>query len=113
MDAFLVELLAIADNLEYGLKATVKMTDTKDEISLSRDGRSVILAFYKIIRDNLTRLNLIPIEAEGVYFDPYVHHAMATESVAGVEENLITEEIQKGYFRGDKLLRPARVKVAK
>lgn len=112
IDTFIEQMLAIADNLEYGLKETAKMKCTDEEVHLCFAGRSVLLPFYTIIRDNLFRLNLIPVEAEGVRFDPYVHHAMAAERVEGVEEDMITEEIQKGYFRGEKLFRPARVKVA-
>ncbi|MGN1141078.1 MAG: nucleotide exchange factor GrpE [Oliverpabstia sp.] len=105
IDVFIEKMLEIADNLEYALKAVGKME--------CRNEKMLLIYFYKKIRDNLRKLNLIPVEAEGMRFDPYIHHAMIAEQTNGVEEGMITEEIQKGYFLRERLLRPARVKVAK
>ncbi len=54
-----------------------------------------------------------PIPVEGKDFDPNYHEAMFYEPTPGQPEGRITGEFQRGYFLGDRVLRPARVKVAK
>ncbi len=54
-----------------------------------------------------------PIEAQGKEFDPNYHEAMFYEPTPGAEEGQVTGEFQRGYMLGDRVLRPARVKVAK
>jgi molecular chaperone GrpE len=53
------------------------------------------------------------IEAEGESFDPYYHEAVTHEEMEGYEEGEIIGEVQKGYALGDRVLRPALVRVAK
>jgi molecular chaperone GrpE len=52
------------------------------------------------------------IEAKGLDFDPHVHQAVATESSDTHRDNEVIEELRRGYRLGDRLLRPAMVKVA-
>ncbi len=54
-----------------------------------------------------------PIEAHGKEFDPNYHEAMFYEPTPGAPEGQVTGEFQRGYMLGDRVLRPARVKVAK
>jgi molecular chaperone GrpE len=54
-----------------------------------------------------------PIETEGEEFDPYYHEAVTHEEVPGHEEGQIIGEVQQGYVLGDRVLRPAVVRVAK
>ena len=54
---------------------------------------------------------MIPIDTSGT-FDPNLHEAVATEKTESVPANTIVEEMQKGYFLNDRLIRPAFVKVA-
>lgn len=53
-----------------------------------------------------------PIEAAGQMFDPNVHHAVVYEETDD-EDGKVTEVLQKGYMQGDRVLRPAMVKVSK
>jgi len=53
------------------------------------------------------------VEAFGKMFDPAVHEAMAQVPDGSVAPNTVTEVLQKGYQLRDRLLRPARVMVAK
>jgi molecular chaperone GrpE len=53
-----------------------------------------------------------PIETVGQMFDPNLHQAVASESVPGVPDGEIVEELRRGYLLGDRLLRAAMVKVA-
>jgi molecular chaperone GrpE len=54
-----------------------------------------------------------PIETHGEEFDPYYHEAVTHEEVPGYEEGEIIGEVQRGYVLGDRVLRPALVRVAK
>jgi len=53
------------------------------------------------------------IDTEGKRFDPNVHEAVTHEVMPGYEEGEIIGEVQKGYILGDRVLRPALVRVAK
>jgi len=61
----------------------------------------------------LGKHGVVLIEAVGKPFDPAVHEAMAQAPDGTVEPNTVIEELQKGYQLRDRLLRPARVIVAK
>ena len=63
------------------------------------------------IYDQLEANGLKEIKALGETFDPKVHHAVEKDNNSDVENNIITEEIQKGYMYKDRILRPAMVKV--
>jgi len=60
----------------------------------------------------LQRHGLKEIRAEG-QFDPFVHEVVLTEETDQADEGRILELLQKGYALGNKVIRPARVKVAK
>ena len=54
-----------------------------------------------------------PIETEGQMFDPCYHEAVTYEEVAGYEDGQIIGEVQRGYILGERVLRPALVRVAR
>lgn len=54
-----------------------------------------------------------PIEAEGQFFDPNLHEAISQEDHADLESGQIIGVVQQGYRLGDRVLRPARVRVAR
>ena len=54
-----------------------------------------------------------PIESLGQDFDPHFHMAVAHEPADGRREGEVVEEFARGYMLGERLLRPAMVKVAK
>ena len=55
----------------------------------------------------------MPFEVLGEDFDPHLHQAVAYEESPGAREGEIIGELRKGYRLGDRLLRPAWVRVAK
>ena len=67
---------------------------------------------YKQIQDTLARFGLKPIEAKGKMFDPNYHQAVSTQASSGLEENIVIEEMRKGYTLNGRLLRPAMVTVS-
>jgi molecular chaperone GrpE len=100
----LAEILPIVDNFERALQAP-----SPDGDSL-RKGVELI---YKQMVDFLRKRGVTPIEALGADFDPNFHQAVIHETSPAHREGEVIEELQRGYMLGDKLLRPAMVKVAK
>lgn len=87
----------------------------KQSISSSEDINQVKESFnvlYNQMFDNLSKLGLEIIQAEGQEFDPNFHEAVMQTPSADHPENHVIMELQKGYKLGDKVLRPTLVNVA-
>jgi len=97
------ELLPIVDNLERALAAA-------SEADPLRKGVELIL---KQTLDLLRKRGVKPIEALGADFDPNFHQAVIHEASSEHREGEVMAELQRGYLLGERLLRPAMVKVAK
>lgn len=90
-----------------------------NHVSAARDGggSDVVLQGLEMIFKEFSRVfdaeGLRPMEPVGKPYDPMASEILGV--VEGTDENdgLVTEELQKGFFYGDKILRPARVKIAK
>lgn len=95
----------LLDDLEEILAGYQRMEYQKEKL--------LMMDFRKILKHNLYRLHITPVEANGEIFDPYIHEALQTEKAELLEEGRVIREIQKGYFFGEKLYRPARVIVSK
>jgi molecular chaperone GrpE len=102
----LLELLPVLDNFE---RALISLETTGDDAEALHQGVTLI---HKQLKDAVTKMGLQPVESIGKSFDPNVHEAITVEPTDEHEENIIIEEFQRGYKLGDRLLRPARVKVA-
>jgi molecular chaperone GrpE len=68
---------------------------------------------HRALTELVRKRGVTPIESLGADFDPHVHQAVAYEEVPGARDGEIVEELRKGYRLGERLLRPAMVKVAK
>ena len=102
----LIELLPLVDDLERALQAD----PGAEGADAYRKGVELI---HRQLLDVLRKRGVRPIEALGVDFDPYYHQAVVHEPVEGKREGEVIEEFRRGYMLGDRLLRPAMVKVAK
>ena len=100
----LAEILPIVDNFERALQVPSPEGDAL------RKGVELI---HKQMLDFLRKRGVTPIEALGTDFDPNFHQAVIHEATPFHREGEVIEELQRGYMLGDKLLRPAMVKVAK
>ena len=85
------------------------MESSEGDAEALRHGVELI---HKQFKDALSKFGLEPVESVGQTFDPHLHEAVTTEPSDKHKENTIIEEFQRGYRIGDKLLRPAKVKVA-
>jgi molecular chaperone GrpE len=102
----LQELLPLVDDLERALKADPGGESTE----AIRRGVELI---HKQLMETLRKRGVKPIEALGADFDPHFHMAISHEPADGRREGEVVEEFRRGYTLGDRLLRPAMVKVAK
>jgi molecular chaperone GrpE len=101
----LTEVLSVLDDFERALKA-----DAPPEVQPYRAGVELI---HRQLSELVRKRGATPIEAVGTDFDPNVHQAIAYEETPGAREGEVVAEFAKGYKLGDRLLRPAIVKVAK
>lgn len=95
------------DHMENALKFTQQMSDEVKHWAL---GFQMILAQFK---DVLAENGVTAFVSEGQPFDPHKHEAIETVVTKDFPPGTVLEESVKGYCMGDKVIRPARVKVAK
>lgn len=67
---------------------------------------------YKQFQDTLAKFGVKPIEAVGQEFNPNLHQAVSTIPTATGPENVVVDELRKGYTLNGRLLRAAMVSVA-
>jgi len=103
-EGVLLDLLPIVDDLERALQ-----TPAAGDAQAYRAGVELI---HRQMLDVLRRRGVTPIETAGVDFDPRLHQAVTQEQSDAHREGEIIEEFRRGYMLGDRLLRPAMVKVA-
>ena len=101
----LTGLLPIIDDLERALKAPAG-----DDIESFRKGIELI---HQQMIELLRKRGVQPIDAVGADFDPRYHQAVVHEASPDHREGEVIEEFARGYMLGNRLLRPAMVKVAK
>ena len=95
------KFLPVYDNLVRALEQS-----TADEAY--RKGVEMIMTQFK---DILSRLGVTEIESVGKTFDPALHNAVMHDTDESQGENVIVQELQKGFKMGDKVIRFAMVKV--
>jgi molecular chaperone GrpE len=104
------KLLPVLDNLKRALEteASVEAAES-DEFRHFLSGVDLI---YKQLNGVLDALGVKPVQAEGEQFNPHLHEAVVTEPTDDYEPDTVMQEIVRGFRLGDKLIRPALVKVA-
>lgn len=105
-DDVLLQFLPVVDNFERALSS---LETSEGDAEALRHGVELI---HKQFKDALSKFGLEAVEAVGQTFDPHVHEAVTTEATDKHKENTVIQEFQRGYKIGDRLLRPAKVKVA-
>lgn len=102
----IMELLQVVDNFERA-RSQLK-PQSEEAINIHKSYQSV----YKQLVDTLKRLGVSPMRPEGKEFDPNLHEAVLREPTHEYSEGTVIEELVRGYFLGDRVLRHALVKVA-
>ncbi len=104
-----------ADAYADALAVFLPVVDNLERAAQFADGESVakgVAMTLKGMSDTLERLGITEIEAVGKPFDPEVHNAVLHIEDETLGESVVAEVLQKGYRKGDRVLRYAMVKVA-
>lgn len=104
-ESLLKSLLLVLDNLEAALDHLRKGSDMK---AVEEGLELTLKSFY----DVLEKAGVAKIDAKGKPFDPNIHEAIMQKEHEG-EDQVVLEELQKGYMLYDRLLRPSKVVISK
>lgn len=99
------KILPVVDNFERGLACITE----EEKATPFADGMDKV---YKQMVKALDDMGVKPIEAVGMEFDPNLHNAVMHVDDESVGDNVIVEELQKGYTYRDSVVRHSMVKVA-
>jgi len=97
------DFLPVIDNLERAM-----------DVDESSDIETVLAGVRMTYQQFLNALELHGvscIKAQGEQFDPHHHEAVEQVELPGTEDEVVVEEIQRGYLKDDRVIRPSRVKV--
>ena len=104
------KLLPVVDNLKRALDAEASVEAAEsDEFRHFLSGVDLI---SKQLNGVLDALGVKPVAAVGEPFNPHIHEAVVSEPTDDYEPDTVIQELVAGYRLGDKLIRPALVKVA-
>jgi molecular chaperone GrpE len=106
VEALLLDLVGVVDDFERALGADA----AGGGVEAYREGIELI---HRQVLDLLGRRGVTPVDAVGADFDPNVHQAVTAEPAGERRDGEVVEQFRRGYMIGDRLLRPAMVKVAR
>ncbi|MDD2959099.1 MAG: nucleotide exchange factor GrpE [Lachnospiraceae bacterium] len=98
------KILPVVDNFERGLAAAEDCADDPFMEGMQK--------IYKQLMSTLESMEVKPIEAVGQEFNPDFHNAVMHIEDENLGENVVAEELQKGYLYRDTVVRHSMVKVA-
>jgi molecular chaperone GrpE len=104
--ATIMEILSVVDNFERARNQIKPQNDGELGIHKSYQG------VYKQLVDSLKKIGVSPMRPEGQQFDPNLHEAIMRQPTEDHPEGTVMEELQRGYFLGERILRHSLVKVA-
>ncbi len=102
----LTQLLPVLDDMERALEAVPQSIQAESWL----EGILLIKRKLELV---LEAQGVQPIETEGQFFDPAYHEAVSYEPLQGYEEGQIIAQVRRGYMLGERVLRPAMVRVAR
>lgn len=101
----LEKLLPVIDNFERGLDA---VSEEEKDSAFVQGINQIYKQFVAVMED----LGVTPMDAKGKEFDANLHNAVMHVEDEELGENIVAEEMQKGYMYKDSVLRHSMVKVA-
>lgn len=99
------DVLAVLDDFERALAVP-----SPPEAKVYRDGVEII---HRQLLELMKKRGVTAVDTRGRDFDPAVHQAVAHDEAPGARDGEILDELRRGYRLGERLLRPAMVRVAK
>lgn len=103
----IVDLLGVLDDLERSVEAAEA---GQENFEAFLKGIEMILSH---LYDLLKKKGVSPVEAKGKRFDPHAHEALMQTETSEHEDGEVLEELQRGYKLDDRVIRTAKVRVAK
>jgi molecular chaperone GrpE len=103
---FIASLLPAMDDLNRAIQATAENASRE---AILEGIRSIAISF----QNALATAGVEPIDSIGAHFNPEIHEAVDTAEVEAKMDGTVIDEYSKGFRMGDRLLRPARVKVGR
>jgi molecular chaperone GrpE len=103
---FIASLLPVLDDLNRAIES---VSDSTSREALLEGIRSIAASFQAA----LTSAGVEAIVSVGQEFNPELHQAVDTEETDGEMDGRVIEEYSRGFRMGDRLLRPAQVKVGR
>lgn len=115
IEKFARNMLNVVDSLERGVESSNKIGSSDNQandsvINSLKDGMELTL---KLLLNNLEEFGVKMVDPVGEMFNPVLHEALSINKEGDAPENSIINVIQKGFMIHDRVLRPARVIVAK
>ncbi|MBA3979152.1 MAG: nucleotide exchange factor GrpE [Alcanivorax sp.] len=107
LEKFAGEVITVADSLE---RALTSLDADNEALAPAREGTQLTL---KVLLDVFGRFNIAQLDPKGETFNPEQHEAMAMVPHPEAAPNSVIDVLEKGYTLNGRLLRPARVVVAK
>ena len=104
------QLLPVLDNMNRALDVATDMADGKKQ-DFQQFFNGIMLVNQQL-NETLAEMGVEPIISVGKPFDPELHEAVAAEQQPDATPNTVTAELLRGYRLGDRVIRPAMVKVA-
>ena len=98
-------MLPVVDNFERGLAS---IPESEKNTAFAEGMEKIYKQFQKVLED----VGVKAIEAAGQPFDPNFHNAVMHVEDESLGENIVAEELQKGYMYRDSVVRHSMVKVA-
>lgn len=114
-ERLITELLSVIDNLERAIihsKGFIERVNSEGAEAFQGLTSGVEMTLKQII-DLLGRFGVKEIKALGEPFDPSKHHAVSQLESDEYESNTVIEELRKGYYLNDRVIRPSMVVVSK
>lgn len=109
LSRFLIRFLSIYDDFERALRFCQSLGPAASNADLTHGICLIKKQFEELLRD----YQVERIDAVGKRFDPLYHEAVMMEPASGDDPDTVKREILAGYLFRHKLLRPARVSVAR
>jgi molecular chaperone GrpE len=97
----------VLDDLQLALENAPQETD--GTWAEWREGIDLVAHKFTAVLEDV---GVVPIEAEGQFFDPNVHEAISHEENPDFESGQIIAELRRGYKLGNRVLRASMVRVA-
>ncbi|MGL4631502.1 MAG: nucleotide exchange factor GrpE [Leadbetterella sp.] len=103
-EGLMKDLLPVVDDFERAQKSTENATD----LTAVKEGIDLI---YNKLKNTLTQKGLKPMESIGQTFDVELHECITQFAASDEQKGKIIDEVEKGYFLNEKVIRYAKVVV--